>query len=61
MPMEGKKVTIKLIKSPIGATVRQKTTIRTLGFRHLQQEIVHTSTPAILGMIEKVGRWLEVK
>ena len=56
-----KKVTIKLIKSSIGATVRQKRTIRALGLRHLQQEITHDATPAVLGMIEKVSRWLETK
>ncbi|MFZ2958970.1 MAG: 50S ribosomal protein L30 [Candidatus Ozemobacteraceae bacterium] len=59
--MEGKKVTAKLIKSPIGATVRQRATIKTLGLRHLHQEVVHVASPAILGMLEKVGRWLVVK
>jgi len=59
--MENKNVTIKLIKSSIGATERQKKTIVALGLHHLQQEITHPANPAILGMIGKVQRWLEVK
>ncbi len=56
-----KKVTIKLIKSSIGATVRQKQTIRALGLHHMLQEVTHAANPAVLGMIDKVQRWLEVK
>lgn len=56
-----KKVTIKLIKSMIGASQRQIKTLRALGLRRMQQEVEQTTTPQILGMLEKVQRWVEVK
>ncbi len=59
--MESKTVTVKLIKSSIGATERQKRTIHALGLRRMQQEVTLPANPAILGMIKKVERWLEVK
>ncbi len=59
--MANKNVTIKLIKSPIGATVRQKDTIKALGLRHVQQEVTLPANEAVLGMITAMQRWLEVK
>lgn len=56
-----KTVTIKLIKSSIGATVRQKRTIQALGLKHMHQVITHPANPALLGMISKMQRWLEVQ
>jgi len=56
-----KKITVKLIKSAIGATVRQKRTIEALGLRHVQQEVSLPANPAVLGMVKKLERWLEVK
>ena len=59
--MAEKQVTIKLIKSSIGATARQKDTLSALGLRKMQKEVTHTATPQILGMINKIQRWVEVK
>lgn len=59
--MTEKKVTVKLVKSVIGATVRQKATVRALGLRKMAHEVTHVDTPQIRGMITKVQRWLEVK
>ncbi len=59
--MSDKNVTVKLIKSRIGATERQKQTIIALGLRRLHQEVTLPANPAVLGMIKKVERWLEVK
>ncbi|OGK06656.1 MAG: 50S ribosomal protein L30 [Candidatus Riflebacteria bacterium GWC2_50_8] len=59
--MTEKKVTIKLIKSMIGATQRQIKTLRALGLRRMQQEVEKVTTPQILGMLDKVQRWVEVK
>lgn len=59
--MTTRKLTVKLIKSVIGATKRQRDTIRALGLRKMAQEVTHEETPQILGMITKVQRWVEVK
>jgi large subunit ribosomal protein L30 len=59
--MTEKKVTVKLIKSMIGATERQRQTLQALGLRKMQQEVEHNATPQILGMLNKVQRWVEVK
>ena len=59
--MEQKSVTVRLIKSSIGATVRQKRTLEALGLRRINQEVKHSATPAILGMLDKMQRWVEVK
>lgn len=57
--MTEKKVTIKLIKSMIGATMRQKNTLKALGLRKMQQEVEHVETPQIRGMITKIQRWVK--
>ena len=59
--MAEKQITIKLIKSFIGTTDRQRATLRTLGFRRMHQEVTHNASPSILGMIDMMRRWLEVK
>lgn len=59
--MAEKALKIKLIKSFIGATERQRNTLRALGLRKMQQEVTQVGTPQILGMLEKIQRWVEVK
>jgi large subunit ribosomal protein L30 len=59
--MAEKEVTIKLVKSFIGANQRQRNTLRALGLRKMQQEVSQKATPQILGMINKIQRWVEVK
>jgi large subunit ribosomal protein L30 len=59
--MTGKTITIKLIKSPIGANQRQKKTIHALGLRHVAAIVTLPSNPATLGMVGKVCRWLEIQ
>jgi adenylate kinase len=54
------RVTIKLVKSPIGYSTKQKETVRSLGLRKLNQVVEHADTPAIRGMIDKVGHLVEV-
>ncbi|MDR3264990.1 MAG: 50S ribosomal protein L30 [Synergistaceae bacterium] len=53
------KIRIKWIKSAIGFSVRQKNTIRALGFKKLQSVVEHEDTPQIRGMIEKVRHLVE--
>lgn len=59
--MEQKNVVIRLIKSSIGATVRQKRTLLALGLKYMHQEVSLPANPAVLGMIGKVQRWVEVQ
>lgn len=59
--MADKEIKIKLIKSFIGATERQRNTLKALGLRKMQQEVTHKATPQILGMVDKIQRWVEVQ
>lgn len=56
-----KTIEIKLVKSPIGYTKRQKATVKALGLRKLHQTVQKEDTPAIRGMINAVSHLLEVK
>ena len=57
---KAKTVQIKLVKSPIGYSRRQKRTLRALGLHKVQQTVQHPDTPAIRGMFEKLPHLLEV-
>ncbi len=57
---KGKTVQIKLVKSPIGYSQRQKRTVRALGLHKIQQTVEHPDTPAIRGMVAKLPHLLEV-
>jgi large subunit ribosomal protein L30 len=56
-----KKIQITQVKSAIGYTQNQKVTIRTLGLRRLRHFVIHTDTPQIRGMIEKVKHLVKVE
>ncbi|MBP9501413.1 MAG: 50S ribosomal protein L30 [Candidatus Promineofilum sp.] len=55
------KLRITYSKSAIGYTVRQKATVKALGFTHLYQTVEHEDTPAIRGMIQKINHLLTVE
>lgn len=55
------KLRIKYSKSAIGYTVRQKATIKALGFRKLNQVVEHDDTAVIRGMIFKVNHLVTVE
>jgi large subunit ribosomal protein L30 len=55
------KVRIKQIRSTIKRPRDQKRTIEALGLKKINHEVEHTSTPQILGMINKVKHLLEIK
>jgi len=62
MPRKKKKVLrIKLVKSPIGYTKRQKDTVRSLGLRKMNQTVEFEDTPVVRGMIAKVSHLVEVE
>lgn len=54
------KIKIKLIRSKIGKTEKQKRTIEALGLRKIGQIVEKEDTPQIRGMIKKVSHMVEV-
>lgn len=56
-----KKISITLIKSPIGYKKDIRDTVRALGLRKLHQKIYKPENPAILGMIQKVSFLVKVE
>ncbi|GAB4529436.1 MAG: 50S ribosomal protein L30 [Anaerolineae bacterium] len=58
---KGKTLRITWVKSSIGYSERQKSTIRALGLRRLGHSVEHKDTPAIRGMINRVGHLIEVQ
>ncbi|RKD34130.1 50S ribosomal protein L30 [Thermohalobacter berrensis] len=54
------KIKIKLVKSKIGKTERQKRTVDALGFKKIGQVIEKEDTPQVRGMIEKIKHMIEI-
>lgn len=52
---------IRQIKSGLGAQRKQKDTLRALGLKHHQDQVVQPDNPAIRGMIHAVSHLLEVE
>ena len=48
------KLRLKLVRSPIGATERQRATVRALGLRRLHQVVEQADSPVTRGMVQKV-------
>ena len=55
------KLRIKWYKSAIGYNKGQRATLKALGFRSLNQTIVHGDSPVIRGMIHKVKHLVRVE
>lgn len=55
------RIAITWRKSAIGYHRRQKDTIRKLGLRRLHQTVEHDDSPALRGMIARVGHLVEVR
>lgn len=53
-------IKLKQVRSAIKRPAVQKATVKALGFRKLNQVVVHEATPQILGMVKKVQHLLEV-
>lgn len=52
---------VKLVKSPIGNTARNRATVQALGLRKVHHVVEHDDSPAIRGMIHRVKHLLEVE
>jgi len=48
------KIRVRLVKSQIGRTKKQKLTLEALGLNRIDSVVEHSVTPQISGMIEKV-------
>ena len=55
------KIKIKLIKSIIGRSDRQQATVKGLGLRKINSEVIREKRPEILGMIKKIEFMLQVE
>jgi large subunit ribosomal protein L30 len=55
------KLRVTYVKSSIGYNKRQKSTIKALGFRKLNQTVEHDDTPSIRGMINSVSHLVAVE
>jgi large subunit ribosomal protein L30 len=54
------KIKIKLVKSGIDRSERQKRTLSALGLSKLHKSVEHEATPQIKGMVHKVLHLVEV-
>ncbi|MDY6990580.1 MAG: 50S ribosomal protein L30 [Thermodesulfobacteriota bacterium] len=52
---------IRLIKSVIGRPEKHRRTVRSLGLRKLNRQVVLKDTPLVRGMVHKVSHLLEVE
>jgi large subunit ribosomal protein L30 len=55
-----KQITVKLKRSVIGCTDKQKATIKGLGLRKINHTKTLENTPAVRGMIKAMIQWLEI-
>ena len=56
-----KTLKIKLVKSPIGYSLRQKGTVKALGLKKINDIVEQADTDVIRGMIAKVSHLVEVE
>jgi large subunit ribosomal protein L30 len=53
-------ITVKLKRSVIGCTDKQKATIKGLGLRRINHTKTLENTPAVRGMVKAMIQWLEI-
>lgn len=59
--MSGRAVRVTWVKSAIGSDQRQRSTLKGLGLRRLNQTVELTDGPAVRGMIAKVSHLVRVE
>ncbi len=55
------KLRVTLVKSGIGYSIDQKMTLRSLGLRRLNQQVIHNDSASARGMIQKVRHLVKVE
>ena len=58
---KAKTIQIKLVRSPIGYSERQKRTVRALGLRRMNQTVEQVDSAVIRGMIAKISHLVAVE
>lgn len=53
-------IKIKLVRSAINRTQRQKDTVKALGLRKLNQVVEKEATPQIVGMVNKIQHLVKI-
>ena len=56
-----KTVQIKMLRSPLGSSGRQRGTVRALGLRRPRDTVEHIDTPQLRGMLAKVAHLVEIE
>ena len=59
--VEYPRLKIKLVKSLIGRSDRQQATVKGLGLRKINSEVIREKRPEIVGMIRKIEFMLQVE
>ncbi len=57
-------IKIKLVKSLIGRTQKQRNVVKGLGLRRINSEVLREKSPEIMGMVRKIDfmiEWAEVE
>jgi large subunit ribosomal protein L30 len=60
MAEAGKILRLKLVRSPIGSTERQRATVRALGLRRMHQVVEQADSPVTRGMVQKVEHLVRI-
>lgn len=55
------KIKIVQVKSAIDRSKRQKSTLKALGLKKINQVVVHNVSPQIMGMVDKVRHLVRVE
>lgn len=58
---ERETIRVKLVRSPIGTTQRQRETLRALGLTKVGKTVVVPKTPSMLGRVAAVQHLVEVQ
>ena len=58
---EGRRLRVTQIKSGIGYDQTQKATLRTMGFRRLNQTVELADSPTVRGLVRKVSHLVRVE
>jgi large subunit ribosomal protein L30 len=59
--MSDKKIKVKLTRSLIGATERQKKVVQALGLSKMNQVVEHSDSAIINGMVNKISHMVSVE
>lgn len=57
---ETKKIRIRQVRSAIGTRREHREVLKSLGLRKIRHEVEREDTPAVRGMLAKVGYLLEI-